>query len=151
VVAAVVAIVFGVPDFIDRLTGPSSCTFCFDLRGVDFMLLLILFGPVVLALATAALLLRPGRMWPSWLALAVNLVVVGSLPLTMVPFITGWGAAYCSEMCDALGPSHVPLLVQHLQGLLLAVPALASLALVVALLGLPLIRPSRPGSTAPGT
>ena len=146
-----VAIVLGVPDFIDRLTGPSSCIFCFDLHGVDFIFILFIFGPVALVLPTGALLLRPGRMWPSWVALAVNLAVVGSLPLTIVPFITGWGAAYCSEMCDSLGPSHVPLLVQHLQGLLLAVPALASLALVVALLGLPLIRPSRPRSTAPGT
>jgi len=150
VVAALVAIMVGVPDLIDRLTGPSSCTFCYDLRGVDFILLLILFGPVVLALTAAASLLRPGRMWPSWLALAVNLVVVGSIPLTVLPLITGWGAT-CSDMCDAFGPSHVPLLVQHIQGVLLAVPPLASLVLVVLLLGLPLVRPSRPRSTAPGT
>jgi hypothetical protein len=147
----VVAILLGVPDLIDRLTGSSSCMFCFDLRGVDFILLLIVFGPVVLALTAAASLLRPGRMWPSWLALAVNLVVVGSIPLTVLPLITGWGATYCSDMCDSLGPSHVPLLVQHIQGVLLAVPPLASLVLVVVLLGLPLIRPSRPRSTAPGT
>jgi hypothetical protein len=150
VVAAVVAIMLGVPDLMDRLTGPSSCTFCFDLRGVDFILLLIVFGPVALALTAAASLLRPGRLWPSWLALAVNLVVVGSLPLTVLPLITGWGAT-CSDMCDSFGPSHVPLLVQHIQGVLLAVPPLASLLLVVLLLGLPLIRPSRPRSTAPGT
>jgi hypothetical protein len=150
VVAAVVAITLGVPDLIDRLTGPSSCTFCYDLRGVDFILLLIVFGPVVLALTAAASLLRQGRMWPSWLALAVNLVVVGSIPLTVLPLITGWGAT-CSDMCDSFGPSHVPLLVQHIQGVLLAVPPLASLVLVVLLLGLPLIRPSRPRSTAPGT
>src|SRR5205807_159281 len=123
--AAVVAIVLGVPDLIDRLTGPSTCTFCFDLRGVDFILLLLFFGPVVLALTAAALLLRPGRMWPSWLALAVNLLVVGSIPLTALPLITGWGATYCSDMCDTFGPSHVPLLVQNIQGVLLAVPALA--------------------------
>jgi len=146
----VVAIMLGVPDLIDRLTRPSSCTFCFDLRGVDFILLLIIFGPVVLALTAAARLLRPGRMWPSWLALAVNLVVVGSSPLIVLPFITGW-AATCSDMCDSFGPSDVPALVQHIQGVLLAVPALASLLLVVLLLGLPLIRPSRPRSTAPGT
>ena len=141
----------GVPDLIDRLTGPSSCTFCFDLRGVDFILLLIVFGPVVLALTAAASLLRPGRIWPPWLALAVNLVVVGSIPLTVLPLITGWGATYCSDMCDTFGPSHVPLPVQHIQGVLLAVPPLASLVLVVLLLGLPLLRPSRPRSTAPGT
>jgi hypothetical protein len=151
VVAAVIAIMLGVPDLIDRLTGPSSCTFCFDLRGVDFILLLIVFGPVMLALTAAASLLRPGRMWPSWLALAVNLVVVGSIPLAVLPLITGWGASNCSDMCDSFGPSHVPLLVQHIQGVLLAVPSLASLILVVLLLGLPLIRPSRPRSTAPGT
>ena len=140
----------GVPDLIDRLTRPSSCTFCFDLRGVDFILLLILFGPVVLALTAAALLLRPGRMWPSWLALAVNLVVVGSIPFAVLPFITGWEPT-CSDMCDTFGPSHVPLLVQHMQGVLLAVPPLASLALLVLLLGLPLIRPRRPTSTVPQT
>jgi hypothetical protein len=150
VVAAVVAIMLGVPDLIDRLTGPSSCTFCYDLRGVDFILLLLIFGPVVLVLTAAASLLRPGRMWPSWLALAVNLVVVGSIPLTVLPLITGWGA-YCSDLCDTFGPSHVPVLVQHLQGVLLAVPPLASLVLLVLLLGLPLIKPSRPRSTAPGT
>lgn len=141
----------GVPDLIDRLTGPSSCTFCFDLRGVDFIFLLILFGPVVLALTAAALLLRPGRMWPSWLALAVNLVVVGSIPFTALPLITGWGATHCSDMCDTFGPSDVPQLVQQLQGVLLSVPPLASLVLLVLLLGLPLIRPSRPRSTVPGT
>jgi hypothetical protein len=140
-----------VPDLIDRLTGPSSCTFCFDLRGVDFILLLILFGPVMLALTAAALLLRPGRMWPSWLALAINLVVVGSVPWTGLPLITGWGATYCQDICDSFGPSDVPIVAQHVQGVLLAVPPLASLALVVLLLGLPLIGPSRPRSTAPGT
>lgn len=146
-----VAIVLGVPDLIDRLTGPSSCTFCFDLRGVDFIFLLIIFAPVVLALTAAAWLLRPDRMWPSWLALAVNLMVVGSIPLTVLPLITGWGATNCSDMCDTFGPSHVPLLVQQLQGVLLAVPSVTSLVVVVLLLGLPLIRPSRPRSTAPGT
>src|ERR1700730_19265596 len=140
----------GAPCLIDRLTGPSICTFCYDLRGVDFILLLIVFGPVMLALTVAASLLRPGRMWPSWLALAVNLVGVGSILLTVLPLITGWGAT-CSDMCDAFGPSHVPLLVQHIQGVLLAVPPLASLVLGVLLLVLPLVRPSRPRSTAPGT
>jgi len=147
----VVAIMLGVPDLIDRLTGPSSCTFCYDLRGVDFILLLTVFGPVVLALTAAALLLRPGRLWPSWLALAVNLVVVGAIPLTVLPFLAGWGGTNCSEMCDSFDPSHVPLLVQHIQALLLAVPPLASLVLLVLLLGWPLIKPSRPRSTAPGT
>jgi hypothetical protein len=139
-----------VPDLVDRLTGPSRCTFCFDLRGVDFILLLILFGPVILALTAAALLLRPGRMWPSWLALAINLVVVGSVPWIVLPLITGWGAT-CQDMCDSFGPSNVSPVAQHIQGVLLAVPPLASLILVVLLLALPLISPSRARSSAPGT
>jgi len=151
VIAALLAIMLGVPDLIDRLTGPSRCTFCFDLRGVDFVLLLIFFGPVMLALAAAALLLRPGRLWPSWLALAVNVLVVGSVPWTVLPLITGWGTTYCQEMCDTLGPSNVPIVAQHIQGLLLAVPPLASLVLVVVLLGFPLISPGRPGSAVPET
>jgi hypothetical protein len=141
----------GVPDLIDRLTGPSRCTFCFDLRGVDFVLLLIFFGPVTLALAAAALLLRPGRLWPSWLALAVNALVVGSVPWTVLPLITGWGTTYCQEMCDTFGPSNVPTVAQHIQGLLLAVPPLASLVLVVVLLGFLLISPGRAGSAVPET
>jgi hypothetical protein len=146
-----VAIVLAAPDLIDRFTGPSSCRGCMDVRGVDFILLLILLTPAMLALTAAALLLRPGRMWPSWPALAVNLVVVGFIASGVLLIITGQGGTSCSDMCVSFDFGHTPLLVEQIQVLLLAVPSLASLVLVVALLGLPLIRPSRPRSTAPGT
>ncbi len=144
------AIMLAAPDFIDRLVRPSSCIpGCMDLRGVAFIVLLIVLTPVVLALTAAALLLRPGRMWPSWLALALNLVVVGFIASGVLQLITG--GTSCSDMCESFDYGHVPLLVQHIQVLLLAVPPLASLVLVVLLLSWPFIRPSRPRSTALGT
>jgi hypothetical protein len=147
-----VAIVLAAPDLIDRFTGPSICTGCMDLRGVDFILLLILFTPVMLALTAAALLLRLGRMWPSWLALAVNLVVVGFIAYGVLLIITGQRGTSCSDMCVSFDYGHTPLLVQQIQVLLLAVPSLASVVLLamLAVFSSPLTRLSRPRSTAPG-
>lgn len=151
VVATVVAIVLAAPDFIDRLKGPSSCTDCMDVRGVAFIVLLILFTPVMLALMTAVLLLRPYRMWLSWLALAVNLALVGFIAYGVLVIITGQGGTPCSDMCVSFDYGHTPLLVQHIQVLLLAVPPLASLVLVGLQLAWPSIRPSRRTSTVPET
>jgi hypothetical protein len=148
VVATMVAMVLAAPDFIDRLERPTSCTFgCIDVRGAVFIALLIFLTPVALALTAAALLLRRGRIWPAWVALALNMALVGFIVLVVLELINVGGS--CSDMCDSFDFGHVPLLVQQSEEVLLTIPPIASLVVMVLLVSRPLFRPSRPRSTAP--
>jgi hypothetical protein len=124
VVAIVVAIMLASPDYIDRLVRPTICTFCLDLRGLAFVLWVVFFTPAVLVLTAVAWALRPGRIWPSWLALAVDLVVLGLIAYSVLLVATGHGGT----------SDYAPPLVQLLQAVLVFVPNLASLLLVVLLL-----------------
>ena len=147
VVAALIAIALAAPDFIDRLQRPSSCIpGCIDVRGLVFIFLLIVLTPVVLTLTAAALLLRSGRIWPAWMALAVNLLVIGIIASGVMQLITG--ASSCSDMCESFDYGHVPVLVQEIEVVLLAIPPLATLVFTVLFVSWPLIKPSRTRSTA---
>jgi hypothetical protein len=123
VAAIVIAIVLASPDFIDRLVRPTICAHCWDFRGLAFVLWVVFFTPPALALLAVAWALRPGRTWPAWLALAVDLVVLGLIAYSFLLVVTGNG-----------GTSDYSLpLVQLLQALLVLVSDLVSLVLVVLL------------------
>jgi hypothetical protein len=122
VAAVVVTILLASPDFIDRLLRPTICAGCWDFRGLAFVLLAIFFTPAALALLAVAWALRPDRIWPSWPALAVDLVVLGLVAYSLLLIVAGQGATY------DYGP---PAFVQMLQALLVLVSDLASLLLVV--------------------
>jgi hypothetical protein len=124
VAAIVVVVMVALPDYIDRLVRPTICHVCLDFRGVVFVLLVIVFTPIVLALIAVALALRPGRIWPSWPAFAVDVVVV----------VLGGGALLGGILGQGGTSNYAPPLVQLLQALLLFAPGLASLVLVVWLL-----------------
>ena len=124
VVAIVIAVVLTLPDYLDRLLRPTLCTHCLDLRGLAFVLSVIFFAPVVLALTAVAWALRPGRIWPSWLVLAIDLALLGLIAYDFLLIVTG----------NAGTSGYAPLLVQRLQVLLVFVTVLASLALLVLLL-----------------
>lgn len=124
VVAIVIAVMLTVPDYLDRLLRPTICIHCLDLRGLAFVLSVILFAPVVLALIAVAWALRPGRIWPSWLALIVDLALLGLIAYDLLLIVTG----------NAGTSAYAPLLVQRLQVLVVFVTDLASLALLVLLL-----------------
>ena len=123
-VAIVIAVMLAAPDFIDRLLRPTLCTHCLDLRGLAFVLSIIFSTPVVLALIAVAWALRRNRIWPSWLALTVDLALLGLIAYDLLLIVTG----------NAGTSGYAPLLVQRLQVLLLFVTVLASLALLVLLL-----------------
>ena len=119
-----VAIMLALPDFIDRLLRPSLCTTCLDFRGLAFVLWAIFFAPAVLALFAGAWALRPDRVWPSWLALTVDLVILGLIAYSLWRAVTGQWASY---------PSAPSVPVQILQGLLVLVSDLVSLRLLALL------------------
>jgi hypothetical protein len=118
VAAIVIAIVLASPDFIDRLLRPTICTRCLDFRGLDFIILAVFLTPIALALLAAAWALRADRTWPSWLALAVDLVVLGLIAYSLLVAVAGHWATY-----DAAPP----LPVQILQALLVLTSDLVSL------------------------
>ena len=119
-----VAIMLASPDFTDRLLRPTLCTHCWDFRGLAFFLWVVFFTPPALALLGVAWALRPGRIWPSWLALSVDLVVLGLIAYSFLLVVTGHGGT--SE--------YAPPLLQLLQALLVFVSDLVSLLLLVLLL-----------------
>ena len=125
----VVAIVFAValesPSFIDRILQPTTCTGCLDFRGLDFVLWAVFFAPVALALMAAAWALRPSRIWPSWLALVVDLAVLGLFAYALLLGLTGHLGS---------NPSSPGVAVQVLQTLLVLASDLVSLVLVILLL-----------------
>jgi hypothetical protein len=123
--AIVIAIVLASPDYIDRLVRPTICAHCWDFRGLAFILWAVFFTPIAVALLAVALALRPRRTWPSWLALVVDLVILGFSAYGVLLAVTGHWGTYDSAP---------PVLVQTLQTLLVVVPDLASLLLVVLLL-----------------
>src|SRR5260370_18463831 len=125
VAAMVVAIMLASPDFIDRLLRPTICTGCWDFRGLAFVLWIVFFTAAALALMVVAWALRHGRIWPSWLALAVDLVVLGLTAYSLVLAVTGhWGTYDYAP----------PVPVQILQAFLVLVSDLLSLLLLVRLL-----------------
>jgi hypothetical protein len=123
--AMVVTIMLASPEFIDRLLRPTICSGCLDFRGLAFVLLAVFFTPAALAVLGVAWALRQGRIWPAWLALAVDLVVLGLVGYSLLLAVTGQGAT------SSFGP---PAPVQMLQALLLLVSDLVSLLFVVLLL-----------------
>ena len=113
------------PDFIDRLLRPTICTGCLDFRGLAFVLWAVFFTPAALALVAVAWALRLDRIWLSWLALVVELVLLGLIAYSLLLAVTGHWATY------DYAP---PVSVQMLQALLVFVPDLLSLLLLVLLL-----------------
>ena len=122
-VAILIAVMLTLPDYLDRFLRPTLCTHCLDLRGLAFVLSVISFAPVVLALIAVAWALRPSRIWPSWLALTVDLALLGLIAYDLLLIVTG----------NAGTSGYAPLLVQRLQVLLVFVAVLASLVLLVPL------------------
>lgn len=112
------------PDFIDRLLRSSVCTNCMDFRGLAFVLWAVFFAPAVLALNALGWALRPARVWPSWLALAVDRAILGLIVDSLLRVVRRQWGSYRSA------PS-VP--VQILQSLLVLVSDLVSLRLLVLL------------------
>lgn len=78
----------------------------------------------MLALIAMAWALRPSRIWPSCLALTVDLALLGLIAYDLLLIVTG----------SAGTSAYAPLLVQRLQVLLVFVTVLASLLLLVLLL-----------------
>jgi hypothetical protein len=124
-IAIVVAIMLASPDYIDRLVRPTICPDCFDFRGLAFSLWVMFFAPIALAIVAVAWALRPGRIWLAWLALAVDLLILGLIAYSLVVAVRGHWGTY------AYAPA-VP--VQMLQALLVFVSDLVSLILLVLLL-----------------
>lgn len=122
--AIVAAILLASPDFIDRFLRPSLCH-CWDFRGLAVVIWAMFFTPAVLTLAAVALSLRPGRVWPAWVAAALDLALLGLIAYGFSLAITRQWAPY-----DA-APS-VP--VQAVQALLVFASDLASLVLLIRLL-----------------
>jgi hypothetical protein len=121
--ATVIAILFAAPDFIDRLVRPTICTGCWDFRGLAFIVWVVFFAPVVLLLLAAAWALRPDRIWPSWLALVVDLAVLGLISYSVLLVVTGNGGT----------SDYAPPWVQILQALLVLVSDLVSLLFLILL------------------
>jgi len=113
------------PDYIDRLVRPTICAHCWDFRGLAFVIWVVFFTPPALALLAVAWALRPGRIWPSWLALAVDLAVLGLVAYGLLLAVTGQYGTYHSAPTAA---------VQLLQALLVLGSDLVSLLLLVLLL-----------------
>ena len=125
VAAIVVAIMLASPDFIDRLLRPTTCAACLDFRGLAFVLWAVFLTPGALVLLAVAWALRLGRIWPSWVALAVDLVVLGLIAYGLLMAVTGRWGTY------DYGP---PVAIEMLQALLVLLSDLVSLLLVVLLL-----------------
>jgi hypothetical protein len=133
VAAMVVAIMLASPDFIDRLLRPTTCPACFDLRGAAFVLLAVVFTPAALVLLAVAWALRLDRIGVSWLALAVDLVVLGLIAYGLMLSVPWHWATY---------EGAPPAPVQMLQVLLVLGSDLVSLLFVVLLVRAPTVRPT---------
>jgi hypothetical protein len=120
------AILLALPGFIDWLVRPLVCTgWCLDLRGLDFIVWAVFFTPPAAVLLGAIALLSEGRIWPAWLALGVDLAVLGTVAYAMV---AGGGVRSYGE---------TPIVFQVLQVLLVSIPASITLVLVLVLLNTP--------------
>ena len=84
----------------------------------------VFFLPVGVALTAATLPLRRGRIWPAFLALVVDVAVLGFVGYSLLLDITGQSGT------NTTAP---PVAVQVVQGMLVLVPNLVSLALVLRL------------------
>lgn len=124
VAAIVIAVLLASPDFVDRLVRPTICAHCWDFRGLAFVIWVVFFTPPALALLAAAWALRPGRIWPSWLALGVDLAVLGLVAYGLL--LAATGQYRTSDAATAA--------VQLLQALLVLGSDLVSLLLLVLLL-----------------
>jgi len=111
-----------IPSYLDYRFHPISCRpdqWCMDLRGLSFALAALFLGPPVLLLLTTYWLWRRPRRWPAVLPFLVNVAVIGAVLIDLISFAQTRSAE----------PN---IVVQVLLGL---VPAVVSLALILALLG----------------
>jgi hypothetical protein len=126
VLAMAGATVIALPSFIDRFTRPLTCTGgCLDFRGIDFVFFALFLVPPAIALSAAAwLLIRRPRIGIT-LVLAVDIAILGLAAYS----------ALANAVQPGVDPDAPPFPWPLIQNALVALPALASLALVVASLG----------------
>jgi hypothetical protein len=127
VLTIVAAVLISAPNFIDRLIRPLTCpatSWCLDFRGTDFALWVVFAIPTALMLALAAWQLQPRPRLGITLVLIVDLAILG---------LSAYGALQ-SARYHGVDPDAPPFPWDIAQNVLILVPALASLALVAAVL-----------------
>jgi hypothetical protein len=122
--AFLVVIALNIPSYVDYFLHPITCTpdqLCLDLRDLDFLASVAFLGPPTVLFLAAYWLWRRPRRWPAALPILADVAIIWVVLIDVVDYAKS-------------GSAHPGIAAQILVALM---PAVVSLALVLALLRRP--------------